>query len=142
MADTGIKIATIKKNDLPPVGVLNNHLVRYRIVSEDKNRSSHWSPVYSVIANDPLDVAGGIDVTANSITAVWGDSDVLSDKEAYDVFAKFDDGAYKYYGTTTSHGFSFLNTGTSSVTVVIQIEGIVKEINNTLKIYESTKALV
>ena len=27
------------------------YLVRYRIVSEDNNRSSHWSPIYFVLSD-------------------------------------------------------------------------------------------
>ena len=35
--------------------------------------------------------------------------------------------AHKYYGTSYVHGFSFLKSGTSTVSVQIQLEGIVKD---------------
>jgi hypothetical protein len=48
MADTGIKKSTIKYMDLPIISIDENgpfYLLRYRIVSEDKNRVSHWSEI-------------------------------------------------------------------------------------------------
>lgn len=47
MADKGIKNVTIFNDDLPIINAkINGYAVRYRIVSEDKNRVSHWSPVH------------------------------------------------------------------------------------------------
>lgn len=46
MADTGIKKIKINKNALPaPIGDNSNlyYDLRYRLLSEDKNRASHWS---------------------------------------------------------------------------------------------------
>jgi hypothetical protein len=51
VADSNIKKIRILKKDLPAhVGnsSLLSYKVRYRIVSEDKNRSSHWSPFFEV----------------------------------------------------------------------------------------------
>lgn len=51
MADAGIKKVVILKKDLPNYVGDNESLsykVRYRVVSEDKNRVSHWSPIYSL----------------------------------------------------------------------------------------------
>lgn len=44
MSDTGIKKAIFPKTQLPPINSgLGQYVVRYRIVSEDRNRFSHWS---------------------------------------------------------------------------------------------------
>lgn len=44
MSDTGIKKAIFSKTQLPPINSdLGKYVVRYRIVSEDRNRFSHWS---------------------------------------------------------------------------------------------------
>jgi hypothetical protein len=44
-----VKKVIIKKQDLPAFsGKLQSYLVRYRVVSEDRNRASHWSPRYKV----------------------------------------------------------------------------------------------
>lgn len=142
MADAGIKKVTIKMDELPPLGKDNNVILRYRIISEDRNRMSHWSPQYNLIADNPRAVSGEIEVGTKTVTVVWTDSGEKDDREAYDIFVKFDGGEYKYYGTSYVHGFSFLKSGTSTVSVQIQLEGIVKEINNKLKIYEGTEPLV
>jgi hypothetical protein len=50
MPDAGIKKVTIFKNELPAVNANNvSYSVRYRIVSEDKNRFSAWSPIFGII---------------------------------------------------------------------------------------------
>ena len=51
MADAGIKKVEILNNQLPYVDYDDNALfynIRYRIISEDKNRVSHWSKFYRV----------------------------------------------------------------------------------------------
>lgn len=51
MADAGIKKVVIPDTSLPYVDIDSTSLfynVRYRVVSEDKNRLSHWSKVYRV----------------------------------------------------------------------------------------------
>lgn len=48
MADQGIKKAVIKNQDLPNISLDADgpfYSLRYRVVSEDKNRFSHWSDV-------------------------------------------------------------------------------------------------
>lgn len=52
MADKGTKKAVILSANLPePLTPSGQYLVRYRIVSEDRNRRSHWSPIYYI---DPI----------------------------------------------------------------------------------------
>lgn len=49
MADKNIKKSIIKKQDLPPFsGETGKIRLRYRIISEDRNRSSHWSKIHEV----------------------------------------------------------------------------------------------
>lgn len=51
MADQGINKVTILKKDLPYYIGDNKSLsynIRYRIISEDRNRISHWSPFYKL----------------------------------------------------------------------------------------------
>ena len=48
MADANIKKVTVLNNQLPLISVDSDGLfydIRYRIVSEDKNRLSHWAPI-------------------------------------------------------------------------------------------------
>jgi hypothetical protein len=61
MVDSNIKKITILKKDLPSYIGDNDSLsyqVRYRVVSEDKNRSSHWSPIYKLGSTSTFDEVG------------------------------------------------------------------------------------
>jgi hypothetical protein len=50
MADPGIKKYRQAYADLPPISSeTEGYSIRYRIVSEDRNRVSHWSPVYLLV---------------------------------------------------------------------------------------------
>ena len=135
MADQGIKKVRIPKNQLPPVGDDNEHLIRYRVISDDKNRASHWSPIFIVPAQDTQQVDGQLIYTGGILIAVWGDE---LDRPSYDVFVKFDGGSYEYHGTSPTHTYTFLNTGTTSARVAIQVEGINKTRNAALTIFESS----
>jgi len=129
------KILRILKNDLPPVESDNVYSVRFRVVSEDKNRTSHWSPVFVIESTTPTAVSGALSVTAAIITAAWGDEE---GRPAYDVFVNFDSAGYQYHGTTLTHSYPFLNEGTSTVRVAIQIAGASKTRNAGLTIWESS----
>lgn len=142
MADFGIKNVVVKNSEFPPRSSRNNLIVRYRIVSEDKNRTSSWSPQYDLTAPPAATVEGAIDVTSKVINIVWTDSPTMGDKEAYDVFLKVDNEAWRYAGTSYIHGFSLLKPTGSSISVEVQLESVVKERNSLLKIFEATESLL
>jgi hypothetical protein len=72
MADQSIKKVTVAKNDLPPINSNEEeYVVRYRIISEDRNRISHWSPQFA-ISPQPLDLEAAED--ENIVLSVSGDS--------------------------------------------------------------------
>lgn len=56
MARSGIQKAEIAQNELPSPVVLpdstTGYFIRYRIVSEDRNSTSHWSSIYIVSENN------------------------------------------------------------------------------------------
>jgi len=61
MPDLNIKKNVILKQNLPNLIGDNTDLkyeVRYRIVSEDKNRVSHWSPINSLVSPTTLNEVG------------------------------------------------------------------------------------
>jgi hypothetical protein len=52
--DSGIKKVTIPEADLPDLlPGLTKYVVRFRFVSDDKNRTSHWSPSQEVDPSNP-----------------------------------------------------------------------------------------
>ena len=135
MADAGIKQIRIAKSSLPPInGNKLTYDFRYRIITEDKNRTSHWSPIYSADMQPVISTTGAISVATNIITVVWGDE---NGHPLYDVFVSFDGGLFFYHGTPSVHSYSFLKTGTSTVQVKVQLISYNKEINEDLVIFDS-----
>jgi hypothetical protein len=135
MADSGIKKAVIKKALLPAIDSSNvGYIFRYRVVSEDKNRTSQWSPVNVVADNSITAVNGALQISQTITTVVWGDE---LNRPRYDIFVGFDSAEPTYHGTSPIHTYSFLNTGTTDVRVVIQVEASQKELHPNLEIYDS-----
>lgn len=109
MADQTIKKIIVGKGSLPPLnGDTEQYIVRYRIISEDRNRASHWSPQYYVPITAPaMESLYDVSITKiqDSIVASWeldDDSEVLSS----DIFVAFGQnpgavGLYEYFATIT-----------------------------------------
>jgi len=135
MADSGIKKAIIKKALLPAIDSDNiGYIFRYRVVSEDKNRTSQWSPI-NIVTDDSINIVNGaLQISQTIITVVWGDE---LNRPKYDIFVGFNSATPTYHGTSPIHTYSFLNTGTTNVRVIIQIEGSQKILNTNLEIYDS-----
>ena len=139
-----VKKVTIEKKDFPPLSPNGEYLLRYRIISEDKNRNSHWSPVYKLDATPFIEqVSGDLQInSASGVTAIWGDTNF---KSLYDIFVSF--GTYNpgtstiawqeyfYHGSSPIHTYSFLKQEVhTDIRVKIQLAGIEKVINNVLTI--------
>lgn len=133
--DVGIRQVLILKKLLPPPQPNHHYYIRYRIISEDRNRTSHWSSVHNLACHEHIHVDGEVAVNGRIITVVWGDD---SNYPSYDILVKFNGGPYVYHGTSPIHTYSFINTGDTSVRVLIQVAGAVKEVNPLLTIFESS----
>ena len=135
MADAGIKKVIIKKASLPALDHNKvGYIFRYRIVSEDKNRTSQWSPINLVLDDSITAVAGAVQVSTSVISVVWGDE---LNRPKYDVFVGFDGATATYHGTTPIHSYQFIKTGTTNVRVIIQVESSEKTLNANFQIYNS-----
>ena len=135
MADANIKKTRILKSALPPIDHDTlKYNTRYRVISEDRNRTSHWSPIYNSDGVDLVITGGAVSRAGNVITAVWEDQ---NDFPEYDVFVKFDSNEFFYHGTSKVHSYSFLKTGTTTVRVKVQIFSSKKEIKAALNIFDS-----
>lgn len=137
---SGRRKSAVLKKDLPPVIRLDDnsfgYLVRHRIISEDRNRFSAWSPIEKVVAFDsnfPAGTVGGdLLLQGSSVGITWDDA---ADRPYYDIFVSFDGGDYFYHGTSPIHSYSIVNpAATSSISVIIQVEGINKEVDPILTI--------
>jgi len=135
MADANIKKIVIPSSDLPPLSSdTSSYNIRYRIVSDDKNRTSHWSQIYVIDTLPFEEVDGDVTLGVKTVSAVWGDE---YNRPKYDVLVSFDGNPLTYHGTPTVHSYNFLNLGTVSVRVVVQVESSRKEYKESLVIYDS-----
>ena len=131
----------VPRSDLPDVSRLSDgtygYIVRYRIISEDQNRFSHWAPIRELVMPPVVPVDGDVVVNGSVVQAVWGDEE---DRPNYDVFVKFDSGSYFYHGTTSAHQYSLLAPyDSSTIQVAIQISSTEKERAEYLTIFESAE---
>jgi hypothetical protein len=122
VSDSQIKKVVIKKEDLPAFnGTTQKHSVRYRVVSEDKNRSSHWSPYYSVSNPSPEQLECSVTVTANVVNMVWKQPTVSAIKQ-YDIYFKLDSADWVYISSSSSTQFSTLIADSvSTLRVAVQL---------------------
>jgi hypothetical protein len=139
MAGPRVKKVIISKNDLPAVGPNNDYLVRYRIVSEDKNRSSHWSHMWRLAAQPVSPGTGGVELRDSMITTTWQDTVSPSDKKTYDILISVDGGEWSYVGSTQEHTFTFIKpTIESEISIVVQVESYLKIYSTDLIIFVQT----
>jgi len=98
MADTGIKKARILRANLPSINSeIEGYSVRYRIVSDDKNRTSQWSPVIQILP-DYTYVTGTISFNKNGSIAqqAWDSVSITKDgveiakANEYDIWLRWD----------------------------------------------------
>ena len=84
----GQEKVVVPKQDLPPVTLLSDgtygYIMRYRIVSEDQNRFSHWSPIRELSIPYPVFADGGISITGNLAQSVWTTTE--NEASGYDIF--------------------------------------------------------
>jgi hypothetical protein len=81
MTDPGIKKAKISVNELPTISSqTQGYTLRYRMISEDKNRVSHWSPFHLIVPGYTY-VPGSIKFSsANQVASItWDSVNILKD---------------------------------------------------------------
>lgn len=136
MVDKGIKNVVIKKEFLGKVTSSNSRVVRFRIISEDKNRKSAYSKIFITGSDAVLTGPGDINVVGNTILVNWTTGQA-SIQITYDIFAGFDGAIPTYIGSTGSQNYSFLKNGTQSVRVIVQISSTSPALAEYLEVYDS-----
>lgn len=138
---------TIKKADLPPVdGDGDAYNVRVRMISQDRNRSSFWTPTYTVVVPpaDGVLYAVKTDLTGiKTATVVW-DSQV--EVTRYDVYVKWKNSAgdttsdWTFFKTTPSNSIGLIDPGSKySFFVAVQRESYPKKRMVSQTLFESTE---
>jgi hypothetical protein len=161
-----IKKAIISNADLPPIIVeKGGYFLRYRIISEDRNRTSHWSnsilidPEYTFISGDI-----SIKKQTTTVLIVWDSVEIkkgslsISKPAEYDLWARWGKsgaGDWMYIdriaGTTTSlnHPSTYYIGGVdqedspNELTVEIYLKGIpISRDFSTLRVYSAGPEIV
>ena len=140
MADNGIKKVTILKSDLPSFNsIYNQYVVRYRIISEDKNKISHWSPQYKLTAPSvaTIEYSYSKDITNKLITFVWNPT---TDMHNFDVFIKWNDNDWTYTSTVSTTTYAaIIPNNTNKVKVAVQVPTFPKIRLNSATLFESSE---
>lgn len=134
MADPGIKKVIVPKSLLPAVNKDNEYIVRFRIVSENRNRISDWSKKFLVSASEVISADADFLIAGRVVTIVWNDPDK---RPAYDIFVASDTSSFVFNGSSVSSTYSFINQATTTFKYAIQIQSIDKVYTPALVIYES-----
>ena len=139
MSNPIVKKVIIKKQDLPALnGVSQNYLVRYRIVSEDKNRASHWSPRYKVNVEPEINrdllptpepwIAHSVVASADKkiINIVWTPPANL--KSDFDLYVKWGADVFKYVASMQTSSYTILvPSGYSAARFAVQVPTFPKQ---------------
>lgn len=138
MSNPIVKKVIIKKQDLPAFsGVLQSYLVRYRIVSEDRNRTSHWSPRYKINVDPEINtevvppepwIPHSVVLSENKqiINVVWTPPANL--KSDFDLYVKWGDDDFKYVASIQTFSYSILvPAGYETVQFAVQVPTFPKE---------------
>lgn len=134
--------ASLTLEQLPPLTIINGktgYYVKYRIISEDRNKVSHWSPTYAITApyefrrptGIPLDGIKYFETNTGGsnkvVTLAWDPVDVYNGANfirkaiAYDVWHKWDGGDWTYEARVSNPSLTVVvptpNPGTLSVEI-------------------------
>lgn len=139
--DKGIKKVIVPRSSLPPVDKDGKYLIRYRIASIDKNRYSHWSPIYKVTGKSVSVVNGSIQKVGNIIIVAWQSNIDIS---LYDIFVKYNgESDYTYSGSSNLNNYSIVTTaGKTSADIAVQLGGMNKIYNSSNIIYSGNISLI
>jgi hypothetical protein len=131
MVDSGIKKTRIKREDLPAINAeVEGYVVRYRILSEDKNRTSHWSSIKTLLPGYTFtsgsinhNKAGDISTVAWNAVLINKNSNYVATAHEYDVWVRWDrndGGDWLYRSRIDNTSISLLSPTTYTINGVVQ----------------------
>lgn len=131
MSNEIIKKARVLESKLPAINsITEGYEVRYRVISEDKNRTSHWSPIILVQPNYTY-VSGTIHHTkaGDVSTVAWNSVEIkkgttlIKEAMSYDVWVRWDrgdSGDWEYRSRIDSSNISLITPATYKKNGVVQ----------------------
>jgi hypothetical protein len=141
--DVGIKKIIVPKSKLPGFfGDTQQYVLRYRIISEDKNRTSHWSPIYKITAEDTAsEILNSIvvDTTNRVINLVWEPQPNIPE---YYIYVKWNNSGWQYYTKTSQTNYSIVYSPDKTyIHIAVQTATIPLEKFNNAQLFETESAL-
>lgn len=108
----------------------SGYTIRYRVISEDRNRVSHWSPMHTFEKNIPTEPPASVDgeivfVSNRQVSATWEETNANS---VYEIFINWNEEVdedlnlvWTYMRTVSSPTYTTLApVGTESVSIWVQ----------------------
>lgn len=136
--DPGIKKVIIPKESLPSIlGSDHKYIVRYRIVSDDRNRSSHWSPQYKLAAQTVNQIGYSVIVEqdVNVVRLVW--ENVPNVSEFY-VYVKWDGSDWEFAGSSITNNYTgLIKAGAPRFTFAVQVPTFPKQRFSSATLFET-----
>lgn len=131
MADENIKKVVIPQSDLPPIRIEDEgYVFRYRIISDDKNRRSHWSPIkiikpeYTFTSGEIYhNKSGDIDNVIWTPVIIKKGTTIITQAMSYDIWVKWDrsdNGDWVYSSQSTNNNISLIKPTTYTINDVQQ----------------------
>jgi len=131
MVDSGIKKIKISQENLPPINSeIEGYSVRYRIVSDDKNRTSQWSPIVQITPGYTYNTGeivfnknGSIAQQAWDAVTILKDGNEIRQAHEYDIWIKWDrsdNGDWIYKQRIDGTNISFPIPSTYTIGGVVQ----------------------
>lgn len=142
--DRGIKKIIIPKSKLPGFfGENKQYILKYRFISEDKNRTSHWSPVYKIIAEDtPTEILNSIiiDTTNKVVNLAWEPQQNIQE---YFIYVKWNNGNWQYYAKTNQTNYAIVyGVDKEYINVAVQTSTIPLERFTNATLFENEGSLI
>lgn len=162
MVDINIKKVIIPFTDLPAIyGTNFTYNIRYRIVSEDRNRYSHWSRIYTIDAStnnngNPIINPYSYNYVKETVTTDSGTTTgirlgwqlipgatVPTTFTSYDIFVKRDASNWEFIDNTSAQTYTVLRTGTETlITIALQAPTYPKERNTSAELFVTSAITV
>jgi hypothetical protein len=131
MSNETIKKARLLENDLPPISsITEGYDVRYRIISEDKNRVSHWSPIVLVEPNFTYTSgiihhtkSGDLNTVVWTLIQISKDGNLIKEEQDYDIWLKWDrsdNGDWIYDSRVVGSSINLIRPDTYKINGIVQ----------------------
>lgn len=135
-----VKKVVVPQSELPVIGkILGTYVVRYRIISEDRNRASHWSPSHILETTPLVEIPHTVskDNSNDAVEVFWTPPSNLG-LNLLDVYVKWGSGDWAYATNLSSTYYKVsIPNGATSVQVAVQVPTKEKVRSESATLFES-----